>query len=53
MPGTELSITEGLGGLKVVLLLGDFAWCLRDEWRWKAQVNAGGGGLEVVTLCGL
>ena len=52
VPGTELGVAEGLSSLEAALLLGDFAWCLGDERRWKSQVDAGGGSLEVVTLCG-
>ena len=53
VPGTEFGVAEGLGSIEAALLLGDFAWCLGDERRWKGQVDAGGSSVEVITLCGL
>jgi hypothetical protein len=51
VPSTELGVAEGLGSIEAALLLGDFAWRLGDEWRWKGQVDAGGSSVEVITLC--
>ena len=50
VPGTELGVAEGLSSLETVLLLRDFAWRLCGERRGKGRVDAGGGGLEVITL---
>ena len=52
VPSTEFGVAEGLSGLEAALLLGDFAWCLNSERRWKGQVDTSGGNLEVITLCG-
>lgn len=49
---TEFGVAEGLSGFEAALLLGDFAWCLGGERRWKAHVDAGCGSFEIVTLCG-
>ena len=51
VPSTEFGVTECLSSFEAALLLGDFAWCLSGECRWKRQVDAGCGGLEIITLC--
>jgi hypothetical protein len=50
VPSTELGVAKGPSSVEVALLLGDFAWCLDGERRWKGHVDAGGGGIEVITL---
>lgn len=50
VPGTELGVTEGLSSFETALLLRDFAWRLYGERRGKGRADAGGGGLEVITL---
>jgi len=52
MPSMELGVAEGLSSVEATLLLGNFAWRLGGERGWKAQVDTGGGSVEVITLCG-
>ena len=52
MPRTELGVAEGFSSFEAAFLLSDFAWSLGDGHRWESQVDAGSGGLEVITLCG-
>lgn len=50
MSRMELRVTEGFSSFEATLLLGDFTWCLGGSGRWKSQVDAGCGSIEVVAL---
>lgn len=44
-----LRLAEGLEGIEVALLLGDFPGSLGDDGGWEREGEAGGGGSEVIT----